>query len=307
MAIAIHARKVNTKSLAVLEAIYCLANRYQKQLFLSEHLASLLKKSSMLYPLPTFTLATLHALNVSLVVSLGGDGTFLEVARYVPTDVPFLGINSGNLGFLTMVTQQNAVTRLTHFLEGSYHIEPRTLLHLQGKNISDCFALNEIALLKRDTASLLAIDAYIDEQLITTYWSDGVIIATPTGSTAYSMSCFGPIILPSARSFVITPVNPHNLAVRPLVVPEAAKLDFVVKRQNGPLMEAISGIKKISNWLYEDMIIAVDGNPIVAPIGEKLTITKAPFTLKTVQFQNSTIFDVLREKFYWGVDYRNKK
>ncbi|MBX9890627.1 MAG: NAD(+)/NADH kinase [Amoebophilaceae bacterium] len=287
MLIAIHARKICPTGIQLLAQLQDLAYGFQKKLLLSEELAALLASASPIYG--TFKLAQLHLLKPALMVSLGGDGTFLETAHYIHNlEIPLLGINTGSLGFLAGLTAAKACLALTNFLQGNYRLESRTLLHLKGNKGAPSFALNEIALLKRDAATLLTIDAYINQQLITTYWADGLIIATPTGSTAYSMSCFGPIMLPSTRSFVITPVNPHNLAVRPLVVPQTAKLHFFVRGRN------------------RDMIISADGRATVTATGQQLSIKKASFTLKMVQFGDLTIFDALREKFYWGIDARNK-
>ncbi|WP_339043812.1 NAD(+)/NADH kinase [Cardinium endosymbiont of Tipula unca] len=265
-----------------------MAERYKKNVLFSTSLALLLNDyNGRLKQLPTFNLEALGPLNLELMISLGGDGTLLEATHYIQDRaIPLLGINTGNVGFLTMVSCSEAITELVHFFEGSHTLEERTLLALHGANIADSFALNEIALLKRDTASLLTIDAYIDDKFITTYWTDGLIIATPTGSTAYSLSCLGPIMLPSANSFVITPLSPHNLAVRPLVVPETAQLSFIVRGRN------------------DDMLIAVDGRSMPTATQQRLVIEKAPFSLRLVQLGHTSIFDVLREKLYWGMDCR---
>ncbi len=288
MSIAIHSRKICATSLEFLEQMAFLAERYKKNVLFSTSLALLLNDyNGRLKQLPTFNLEALGPLNLELMISLGGDGTLLEATHYIQDRaIPLLGINTGNVGFLTMVSCSEAITELVHFFEGSHTLEERTLLALHGANIADSFALNEIALLKRDTASLLTIDAYIDDKFITTYWTDGLIIATPTGSTAYSLSCLGPIMLPSANSFVITPLSPHNLAVRPLVVPETAQLSFIVRGRN------------------DDMLIAVDGRSMPTATQQRLVIEKAPFSLRLVQLGHTSIFDVLREKLYWGMDCR---
>ncbi|TDG95551.1 NAD kinase [Cardinium endosymbiont of Culicoides punctatus] len=289
MSIAIHSRQVCSASIEFLEKITLLAKDYNKKVIISTTFAQLLNLNELncLKYLSIFDIEALNALHVELMISLGGDGTLLETTHYINDKaIPLLGVNTGTLGFLTMLSCSEAVTELIHFFEGDYAIEQRTILSLCGEHISDAFALNEVALLKRDTASLLTIDAYIDEKFITTYWADGLIIATPTGSTAYSLSCLGPIMLPSANNFVITPLSPHNLAVRPLVVPETAKLSFIVKGRD------------------KDMLIAVDGRSIPAATQQRLVIEKAPFILKLVQLGHTSLFDVLREKLYWGMDCR---
>ena len=287
MSIAIHSRKVCPVSLAFLEQILSLAEAYQKRVMVSDILAGLLPTASQL---PVFDLEQLHLqLGLELIISLGGDGTFLETIHYLKDHaIPVLGIHIGNLGFLTRVTHTEAIAGLVGFFQGDYTLEERILLTLYGSDVPIACALNEVALLKRDRVNLLTIDAYIDGQFITTYRADGLIIATPTGSTAYSLSCSGPIVLASSNSLVITPISPHNLALRPLVVPDTAILSFVVRSCN------------------KEMLVAIDGRPMSMAIQQPLVVKKAPFSLKLVQFGHTTIFDVLREKFYWGLDARKQ-
>ncbi|MCT4697085.1 MAG: NAD(+)/NADH kinase [Candidatus Cardinium sp.] len=287
MSIAIHSRKVCPASLAFLEQLLSLAEAYQKRVIVSTLFAALLPTSTVaLNQLPVFDLEQLSLQpDVELIISVGGDGTFLETIHYLKDHaVPVLGMHTGSLGFLTRVTRKEAVSGLIGFFEGSYSLEERSLLALYQETVPVSFALNEVALLKRERANLLTIEAYIDGQFITTYRADGLIIATPTGSTAYSLSCSGPIVLTSSNSFVITPISPHNLALRPLVVPDTALLSFVVKRQ--------------------EILISTDGRVVPIAMQQPFVVKKAPYSLKLVQFGHATIFDVLREKFYWGLDAR---
>lgn len=287
MSIAIHSRKACPVSLAFLEQILSLAEAYQKRVMVSTVLAALLRTSTgMLHPLSVFELEQLPLqLDVELMISLGGDGTFLETVHYLKDHaIPVLGMHTGNLGFLTRTTHIEAIAGLVGFFEGDYALEERILLALYGSDPPLSFALNEVAILKRDRANLLTIDAYIDGQFITTYRADGLIIATPTGSTAYSLSCSGPIVLPHSNTLVITPVSPHNLALRPLVVPDTALLSFVSRNK--------------------ELLVSTDGRGMPIAIQQPLVVKKAPFALKLVQFGHTTIFDVLREKFYWGLDAR---
>ncbi|WP_419241544.1 NAD(+)/NADH kinase [Cardinium endosymbiont of Nabis limbatus] len=291
MSIAIHSRKVCPVSLAFLEEIISLAETYQKQVMVSSTLAALLHVSTtFLSPLSVFDLEQLHLqLGLELIISLGGDGTFLETIHYLKDNaIPVLGVHTGNLGFLTRATHTEAIAGLVGFFEGNFILEERSLLALYSSAIPISFALNEVALLKRDRVNLLTIDAYIDEQFITTYRADGLIVATPTGSTAYSLSCSGPIMLTHSNSLVITPISPHNLALRPLVVPDTALLRFVVRSCN------------------KGMLVSTDGRTFPVAIQQPFVVKKAPFSLKLVQFGHTTIFDVLREKFYWGLDARKQ-
>ncbi|AXI24520.1 ATP-NAD kinase [Cardinium endosymbiont of Sogatella furcifera] len=287
MSIAIHSRKVCPASLAFLEQLLSLAEAYQKRVMVSTVLAALLPTSiGTLYPLSLFELEQLPLqLDLELMISIGGDGTFLETIHYLKDHtIPILGMHTGNLGFLTRATPREAVAGLIGFFEGSYALEARTLLALYQATVPVAFALNEVALLKRERANLLTIEAYIDGQFITTYRADGLIVATPTGSTAYSLSCAGPIVLTSSNSFVITPISPHNLALRPLVVPDTALLSFLVKSQ--------------------EVLVSADGRAVPITTQQPFVVKKAPYSLKLVQFSQATIFDVLREKFYWGLDAR---
>ncbi|MGI2262205.1 NAD(+)/NADH kinase [Candidatus Cardinium hertigii] len=291
MSIAIHSRKICPVGLDFLKQLVTLAEIYQKRVMISSTLAELLHTSMVsVSQLPLFDLKQLNLqLDLELIISLGGDGTFLETTHYLKDHaIPLLGIHTGNLGFLTKATQAEAIAGLVAFFKGDYTLEEQILLALYGSDEPIAFALNEVALVKRDKVNLLTIDGYIDGQFITTYRADGLIIATPTGSTAYSLSCSGPIVLTSSNSLVITPISPHNLALRPLVVPDTALLSFVVRRHN------------------KDMLVAIDGRTIPITMQEQLVVKKAPFLLKLVQFSKTTIFDVLREKLYWGLDARNQ-
>lgn len=289
MSIAIHSRELSAVTLPFLQQITSLAATYQKTVMISNTLAASLHKSSDVgAQLPIFQLNQLNLQrDLELVISLGGDGTLLETVHYLKEHaVPLLGIHTGNLGFLTMVTHTEAISGLSRFFKGDYTLDERTLLAVHSCDGSLFFALNEVAFLKSNQVNLLTIDGYINDQFITTYRVDGLIIATPTGSTAYSLSCSGPIVLASSKSLVITPISPHNLALRPLVVPETALLSF----QAGSV--------------YKDMLVALDGRLTPMCTQNPILVQKAPFSLKLVQFGQATIFDVLREKFYWGLDGR---
>jgi len=229
--------------------------------------------------------------HADLIMSLGGDGTLLEAVHQVgATEVPILGINTGRMGFLATVAQAEALTALERFLQGHYTLEARTLLQVEAQGeavIAPHFALNEVALLKQDSAAMMAIQVAVDEGPTTTYWGDGLIIATPTGSTGYSLSCGGPVILPDAHSFVITPVAPHNLSVRPLVVPHTAALSLQIESRN------------------HKFLVTLDGRSSVVHTKVRLGVKKAPFQAHLVQTNRRSIFDALRQKLHWGLDVRN--
>ena len=266
-------------------------NQREANLFVSQPLETLLKSSVIPLPIMHPLVSTGDSKQLDLMISIGGDGTLLQAVNYVgASETPVLGINTGRMGFLATMAQENALAALATFWQGTHALDKRTLLQLEdyGAPTSETyFALNEVAFLKRDSSSMIAIHASINGSLHTTYWADGLIVATPTGSTGYSLSCGGPIVLPSAHNLIITPISPHNLAVRPLVVPDNAILSFKVESRNQRCLAAVDGRSR-----------AIDTNV-------ELTVRKAPFKAHLVQVGKHNIFDVLRQKLHWGLDVRN--
>jgi NAD+ kinase len=228
--------------------------------------------------------------HLDLVISLGGDGAFLRTAAWVGRQgIPALGINTGRLGFLADISENEINKTLEEIFRGEYLTEERSLLELQTslqQYGSNNFALNEIAVLKRDTSSLIAIHTYLNEEFLTTYLADGLLIATPTGSTAYSMSVNGPIIVPQANNIVLSPVAPHSLNVRPLVIPEDYYIRLKVETRN-------------SNFL-----ISLDGRSSVYPSESEFFIRKADFCIKMIKRVGQSFYDTLRKKLLWGRDVR---
>jgi len=227
--------------------------------------------------------------HVDVAISIGGDGTFLRTAALIGSRaIPILGINTGRLGFLADVGPTEIEDTLDDIFKNHYRIEDRTLLHFKTDLDTKIhnYALNEIAIQKRDTSSMIRINAFINEEYLTTYWGDGLIVATPTGSTAYSISVNGPIIVPQAKTIVLSPIAPHSLNVRPLIVPEDSRLSLEVESRN-------------TNFL-----IAVDGNSQAFPTGTKFEIEKADFPIKIIKRYNHTFYKTLRDKLMWGADNR---
>jgi len=227
---------------------------------------------------------------LDLAISLGGDGTFLRTAAWVGRQgIPILGINTGRLGFLADIGTDEIEETLEEVFRGDYSVEERSLLELQtplSKNDSENFALNEIAVLKRDTSSMIAVHTYLNEDFLTTYLADGLLVATPTGSTAYSMSVNGPIIIPQANNFVLSPVAPHSLTVRPLVIPEDYSIRLKVETRNG------------------NFLISLDGRSTIYPSESEFVIRKADFYVKIVKRTRQSFYDTLRKKLLWGTDVR---
>ena len=230
--------------------------------------------------------------DLDVALSVGGVGTFLRTAARVnKQNIPILGINTGRLGFLADISSNEIEDALDELFKNYYRIEERSLLRLYTENHSFQgynYALNEIAVLKRDTSSMITIHTFLDDEYLTSYQADGLVIATPTGSTAYSMSVNGPIILPKSSNVVLSPVAPHSLNVRPLVIPDSYTIKLRVESRN------------------EYFLIALDGRSEIFPAGIELKISKADYTAKVIKRYNHTFYQTLREKLMWGADTRMK-
>lgn len=243
--------------------------------------------------LPTFS--SYKDLNKSydMLLSIGGDGTFLRAATYIRSSgIPILGINAGRLGFLANVQQENIEKILKLVIKKEYKISKRTLLSLNCspklEAIKDLnFAMNEITVSRKDTASMITIETYLNDEYLTSYWADGLIISTPTGSTGYSMSCGGPILTPDANSLVITPIAPHNLNARPIVIPDNTTLKLKVTGRE------------------ENYLISLDSRIASASNESILTIKKTPFKINMVEITEETFLKTLRNKLLFGEDRRN--
>jgi NAD+ kinase len=229
--------------------------------------------------------------NNEFIFSVGGDGTFLHsVVNIRNFDIPVVGVNSGRLGFLADISQEQMNDALTEIFNHNFSIVERTMLQVefQGRESLDFnFALNEITVLKTDTSSMINISAYLDKELLNNYWADGLIVATPTGSTAYSLSVGGPILTPDSENFVITPLAPHNLTIRPLVVPDNYSIKLKVEGRG------------------THYLASLDFRSVPVELSTTITIKKAGFKLKTLQLRGLTFFNTLRNKLMWGVDKRN--
>jgi NAD+ kinase len=228
-----------------------------------------------------------------LFLSIGGDGTILRAATLVRNSgIPILGINAGRLGFLASVQKEDIAAFLQLVIDRNYKISKRTLLKAnvspRNKDLLDLnFAMNEISVSRKDTTSMITIETYLDNELLTSYWADGLIISTPTGSTGYSLSCGGPILTPEVKGLVITPIAPHNLNARPLVIPDNTEIKLRVSgREEHYLLSMDSRITSVGN---ESII----------------TIKKTSFQINMVEIPHETFFKTLRTKLLWGEDKRN--
>ncbi len=241
---------------------------------------------------PINGLLTGDIFDLDIAISLGGDGTFLRTAARVNRqNIPILGINTGRLGFLADVGSTDVEDTLEELFKHYYKVEERILLRLETESRAYKgynYALNEVAVLKRDTSSMITIHTSLNGEYLTSYQADGLVIATPTGSTAYSMSVNGPIILPQDNSIVLSPVAPHSLNVRPLVIPNDFEITLGVESRN------------------RTFLISLDGRSEIFPAGIQLKVSKADYTTKVIKRYNHTFYETLREKLMWGADVRMK-
>ena len=222
---------------------------------------------------------------------VGGDGTFIHsAAKLGGRDIPMVGINAGRLGFLTDIDGSHIYEMVEQLMNKNYTITERTLLEVATKGNSNCdlnFSLNEISVSKLDSASLITIHTWVDGTYLTSYQADGLLISTSTGSTAYSMSVGGPILTPQVPALILTPVAPHSLTMRPLVIPDTSKIELQVESRNNRYLLAIDG----QNNVFDEHI--------------KLSICKSPFKIKSLQTSEHNFFDTLRQKLMWGADNRH--
>lgn len=244
---------------------------------------------------PYYAFKTFDVLDSSfdLLISIGGDGTILRAVTFIKElDIPIVGINAGRLGFLATIPKEDIERAIDDILKGEYKISERSLLEITTKpengDISEMnFALNEIAVSRKDTTSMITVDTYLNDEYLTSYWSDGLIIATPTGSTGYSLSCGGPVITPDTNSLVLTPIAPHNLNARPLIITDSTEIKLKVSGRE-------------TNYLVslDSRIATIDNDTI-------LTIKRADFNIKMIELLNESFLNTLRKKLLWGEDKRN--
>ena len=225
------------------------------------------------------------------VISMGGDGTLLDTLTFIrDSNIPVLGINFGRLGFLATIGKHELTNTVTALINRTYAVDKRSLIHLDasiplfGKTP---YALNEFAIHKRDTSSMIRIHTYLNGEFLNTYWADGIIVSTPTGSTGYSLSCNGPILFPESGSFIITPVAPHNLNVRPVVIPDDSIVSFEIEGRTDQFICALDSRREIVN---KDI---------------QLAVKKEAFTIGLLRLSENSYLQTLRGKLSWGLDKRN--
>lgn len=222
------------------------------------------------------------------VIAIGGDGTLLHSAQIVKeSGIPILGINTGKLGFMANVQPDKTELALQDLVDKKFRLDERALLKATSESGMSCFALNELLFTKKDTSSLITLNAFYDGELLNRFWADGLIVATPTGSTAYNLSAGGPIVMPGTPVMIVTPINPHTLTTRPLVIP--ADKSLIIKIEGDS----------------EHILFSYDGKSFDGQI-KQVEIKQSDFTVKLVQLLDQTYFKTLRSKLMWGLDNRQK-
>jgi NAD+ kinase len=290
MKIAIHGKEFNRVAAPLIARIFDILTQKNATLYVSSKFGEYLKP-----PLTKEKFNVYHPGDsldeIELFISIGGDGTLLESVTHIgKLEIPILGINTGRLGFLATISKEETETALQKFFQGAFILDKRALLKLEtNKDIFGGlnFALNDFTVVKKDSSAMITIHTYIDGEFLNSYWADGIIVSTPTGSTGYSLSCGGPLIFPRSGNFVITPVSPHNLTVRPIVVSDASEITFRVEGRS------------------KRFLVSLDSRVASVDSSVKLKVSKADFKVNLVQLEGNHYFKTLRQKLNWGLDVRN--
>ena len=290
MKFAIHGRPVNDNSLKYIKELFDALNKKEARVSLFTPFANFLEKKGISNNFKTYSTRE-ETGDADIVLSLGGDGTLLEAITYIgDLEIPILGINMGRLGFLATTTQEDAGKAIDALYNKAYKTDERTLI----KVVSDDdlfnglnFGLNEFTILKRDTSSMIVVHTYIDGEYLNSYWADGLIVSTPTGSTGYSLSCGGPLVLPQSNNFIIAPVSPHNLNVRPMVVSDNSIISFQIEGRS------------------KHFLVSLDSRSKSVAGDIKLAVKKEDFKVKLISLKGYNYLQTLRNKLNWGLDMRN--
>ena len=294
MKVAVFGRFYNERTTTSVERLSSFLLKKDIEVYFEKHFFDLLAtESSKEKDFNSFkTFETLDT-SFDFLISIGGDGTILRAITFVKNiDIPIIGINTGRLGFLATIQVDVIEQALQNIIDGNYTISERSLLTVEtspeNKDISSLsFALNEVAVSRKNTTSMITVETHLDGEYLTSYWSDGLIVSTPTGSTGYSLSCGGPVITPGTNSFALTPIAPHNLSARPLIIPDSTEIHLRVRgREESHLVSLDSRIATLEN---ETLI----------------KIKKADFKIKMIDLLDESFLTTLRKKLLWGEDKRN--
>lgn len=291
MRIAVHGKEFNRQSAPLIVRIFEILAKANVKIFVSAKFSQHLKATAFKNIPFTVYDPNEKLEDIQIFISIGGDGTLLESVTHIGAlEIPVLGINTGRLGFLATISKEETEAALGKVLEGDFRLDKRSLLQLQSNAPifnSLNFALNDFTVVKKDTSSMITIHTYIDGEFLNSYWADGIIVATPTGSTGYSLSCGGPLIFPRSGNFVITPVSPHNLTVRPIILSDSSVISFQIEGRSKRFLVSL-----------DSRIASVDSSV-------QLSVKKADFRVNLIQLEGQHYFKTLRQKLNWGLDIRN--
>ena len=294
MKVAIYGQYYQNSTEPIIRDIFVFFNQNNVEMVIEANFLKMLyEKQLVKKDYKTFTSHTELDKSFDMMISIGGVGTILRAATLVrDSGIPILGVNAGRLGFLALVQKEDIATFLQVVIDKKYNISERTLLSLSSTSeidgIADInFAMNEVTVSRKDTTSMITIETYLDNEFLNSYWADGLIVATPTGSTGYSMSCGGPILTPTVESLVITPIAPHNLNNRPLVICDRTEIRLKVSGRE------------------EQYLVSLDSRIAAVSNESELVIKKTDFKIKMVEIPNETFLKTLRNKLLWGEDKRN--
>jgi NAD+ kinase len=293
MKVAIYSRGIDAHQEASASQLLQELRVHKADLLIWEPLATALNNSNLLYGIQYEVFSSHQALDESVdcLISLGGDGTMLDTATLIRDKaIPLLGINFGRLGFLATIGKDEMHHAVESLVGRTYHIDQRSLIHVDA-NIplfeEAPFAMNELVVHKTENASMIKVHCYINGEFLNTYWCDGLIVSTPTGSTGYNLSCNGPILFPDSASFAITPIAPHHLNVRPIVVPDSDIISFEVESRSNTFL------------------CSIDARRQVLETKTQVAVRKESFTIGFMRLNENTFLETLRTKLTWGVDKRN--
>ncbi len=292
MKIALFGKTINEESIEYLKLLVSKLEDAGIYLMVYEpFLKTISNQISFKKTIEVFTNHTQICNQVNFLLSIGGDGTMLDTITLVrDSGVPILGINLGRLGFLASINKDMIIPAINAIIEGNYTLDKRTLVKIETENnlFGELnYALNEMTVYKQSPHTMLTIKVYVNNEFLNSYWADGLIIATPTGSTAYSLSCGGPIITPDSENFIITPISTHNLTVRPIVIPDSSLIKIRVESRE-------------SNYYA-----SLDSRSISVPSATELIIKKESFNINLLKMNNQNFFSTIRHKLLWGSDTRN--
>ncbi len=292
MRIAVFGRNINTVFYDSLKRLFNILHLHRVDVTVYQPFLEYMRSEINFNPVGVTDFSNHNELrNVDFFFSIGGDGAFLEAISLVrDSGLPMVGINSGRLGFLAEVAQKELEIALENLFDSKFHLQPRSLIRLEndaGLFSEFPYALNEFTVHKQDTSQMITVHVEVGGDYLNSYWADGLIVSTPTGSTAYSLSVGGPIITPSAANFIIAPIAPHNLAIRPVVIPDSEEIKIRVEGRGERYMASL------------DYRSNAFGSEVV------MKLIKAYFAINVLQFDNQSFYGTLRNKLMWGIDKRN--